>query len=93
VAARKIVTSSQCARQSDTGFTRPLYRLGWLPVPKNYKTFALTANGIAVGFDQGDVAGESCGSVEVVVPYKPVLPYMNSFGKRLVFGVRQAWMK
>ncbi len=93
LAERKILAPGTCARLTSAGLNRPIYSSGWSPVASNYKTFALTANGITIGFDQGAVAAEGCGSVEVLVPYKPVLPHMNAYGKRLVSGVRQARMK
>ena len=56
------------------------------PSLRNYRHFALTPRGLAVGFDYEP----ACGRIEAVVPYADLRPYLSGLGKRLVAAVRQA---
>jgi hypothetical protein len=58
------------------------------PTAADYRYFALTPTGVAIGIPQGAVASDACGRVEVTIPYLTLHPYFNSLGRRLVSGVR-----
>lgn len=62
---------------------------GFKPTLDHYRHFALTPNGLAIGFDIDQVTGSSCGRREVTLPYSVVRPYLNSLGRRLVGGIRR----
>jgi hypothetical protein len=62
----------------------------WLkPTMSNYRYFALTPRGLAVGFEQDTVASPPCGRVEVTVPYSVLRPYLSSLGVTLIAAVRR----
>ncbi len=55
------------------------------PTPQNYRDFALTPKGLAVGY----VGGGACGRFFAIVPYSILSRYLGPLGKILVAGVRQ----
>jgi hypothetical protein len=55
------------------------------PTLSNYRLFALTPSGLAVGF----WGHASCPGLEATVPYAVVHPYLSKFGKELVGAVRR----
>ena len=86
---RKVLSTNSCIRAS---FRDPvggaLNARGFDPTPSNYRYFALTASGLAIGFPIEQVGGASCGSVQTRVPYTVVHPYLSELGRKLVAGVR-----
>jgi hypothetical protein len=71
------------------------YSLGWTTVfagiaPKysNYNYWALTSQGLALGFSQGVLAGDDAGRIEVTVPYTKLSNYFSSLGSYLVSKVQ-----
>jgi hypothetical protein len=48
----------------------------------NYRWFALTPGGLAVGVREGG----ACGNLEAAVPYRILRPYLSKLGARLVAG-------
>lgn len=56
------------------------------PTLRNYRYFALTPRGLALGFWQEP----ACGRLEATVPYSALRPYLSDLGRRLVAGVRGA---
>jgi len=54
------------------------------PTLRNYRYFALTPRGLALGFWQE----AACNRIEGIVPYRALRPYLSSLGKYLVAGVR-----
>ena len=88
-ARSRLVAANDCVKRSqDDPIVGDLNRKGFAPTARHYRHFALTAGGLAVGFDLGDVAGIPCGRVRVTVPYDPLRPLLSSLGNRLVDGVR-----
>ena len=66
------------------------YVAPWLkPTMSNYRYFALTPQGLAVGFEQDTVASPPCGRVEVTVPYSVLRPYLSRLGATLIAAVRR----
>ena len=57
---------------------------GLKPTVANFKYFALTGNGLALGFPNGQVAAASCGRVEVIIPYSRLGSLWSVLGKSLV---------
>lgn len=55
----------------------------------NYRYFALTTEGLAIGFPVGQVAGPVCGRAIAVVPYSVVIPYTGELGRQLIRGIRR----
>lgn len=66
-----------------------LFASGLNAMPSNYEYFALTEHGLAIGFPVGQLAGPSCGRVEVTVPYALLRPSLSRLGAELVAGVRR----
>jgi hypothetical protein len=62
-----------------------LHLRDYRPAPSNYRYFALTSRGIAVGFWQEP----ACNRLQATVPYTLLRPYLSSLGKQLVDGVRR----
>jgi hypothetical protein len=56
------------------------------PTARNYRHFALTTRGLAVGFWQPP----ACDRLVATVPYAALRPYLSALGTRLVSGVRAA---
>jgi hypothetical protein len=67
---------------------RKLLAEGTRPTAENFTHFALTPNGLAVGFQLGQVGASACGRIEATVPYATLRPSLNALGQRLVAGVR-----
>jgi hypothetical protein len=61
---------------------------GLAPRPRNFRFFALTRSGLALGFPIGAVAGVPCGGVSTVVPYADIRSQLTPLGRTLVAGVR-----
>jgi len=64
-----------CARTHPTDFT---------PVARNYKNFALTSRGLAVGFPEDG----ACYRLVARVGYRYLKPFLTKLGTELVAGVR-----
>lgn len=64
-------------------------RTGIAPKASNYRYFALTTTGLAVGFTSDIVAPPSCGWFMITVPYRELHPYLSSLGRELIAGVRR----
>jgi hypothetical protein len=62
---------------------------GFAPLPKHYAHFALTVEGVAIGFETEQVGGGSCGAPEVTVPYRLLRAHFSKLGGQLVAGVRR----
>ena len=86
---KKVLATNSCIRASNRGPGRAINARGFAPTARNYRYFALTAEGFVVGFPIDQVGGSSCSSVETSVPYAVVRPYLNNVGQRLVAGVRR----
>jgi hypothetical protein len=61
---------------------------GLAPRPSNFRHFALTASGLALGFGIGDVAGVPCGGVFAIVPYADIEAHRTPAGRDLVASLR-----
>lgn len=61
---------------------------GFLPTWRNYKAFALTARGIAVGFDTSQVGFPVCGPVNAIVAIEKIERFLSPSGMRLLESVR-----
>jgi hypothetical protein len=55
------------------------------PTARNYRLFALTVGGLAVGFWQAP----ACDRLHATVPYAALRPHLSELGKTLVAGVRR----
>jgi hypothetical protein len=86
---RTVLATNSCVRASNRGPGRVINARGFAPTPTNYRYFALTAQGFAVGFPIDQVGASSCGSVHATVPYRVVRPFLSNLGQRLVSGVRR----
>ena len=90
---RKVVTTNSCIGPSITSRIVPsvgrLNAQGFAPKLRNYRYFALTARGLAVGLPNGQVGGPSCGRVLAIVPYGVLRPYLSPLGRKLILGVRR----
>jgi hypothetical protein len=62
-----------------------LHLRDYRPAPSNYRYFALTPRGIAVGFWQEP----ACNRLQATVSYALLRPYLSRLGKQLVDGVRR----
>jgi len=56
------------------------------PTLHNYRDFALTPTGLALGFWQEP----ACNRIEAVIPYAALRPYLSPLGTGLIAGVREA---
>jgi hypothetical protein len=59
------------------------------PTEKNYRQFALTKRGLAIGWPGFVVDLGACNTATATVPYSVLRPYLSDLGKKLVAGVRQ----
>lgn len=53
---------------------------GLLPVPANFDAVWLTASGLGVGFDEGQVAAPEVGTPTVTIPYEELAPSLDRSG-------------
>ena len=65
-------------------------RSGVAPSWANYREFAMTPKGLAIGFATSMAGYPSCGPVSAVVPYQSLARAFSVLGIRLVAGVRTA---
>jgi hypothetical protein len=72
-------------RQSGGGRCLRIYPESYKPTVKNYRAFALTPGGIAVG--SWEVA--ACYRLVATVPYRVLQPYLSKLGSTLVAGIRR----
>jgi hypothetical protein len=88
---RRMLATIRCVREAvhdpDPVIARSFAR-GFEPTANNYRYFALTSRGVAVGFPLGQVSFPPCNRVEATVPYALVGPYLSTLGKDLIAGVR-----
>lgn len=80
-----LLAKSACVRGS-LAVDQAEYAPGFAASASNFRYFALTPSGVALGFPFGQVGG--C-RVEVMLPYSAIRPYLNSLGEELIAGVRQ----
>jgi hypothetical protein len=87
--AKTLASRSRCIER---GLTDPYagesYDKAFLPSSGNYRHFALTTEGLQLGFEQGEVANAICGRVRILVPYAAVRSLLGPDGQQLVAGVR-----
>jgi hypothetical protein len=89
-AERDATARSKCVRRSlQDGALGPRHKRGFAPLSRNYRYFALTASGFAIGFPGEQVASPLCGRVLVLIPYRVLRPYLSSLGHELIAGVRR----
>jgi hypothetical protein len=88
---RRMLATIKCVREAvlypDPAIARSFAR-GFEPTASNYRYFALTARGLAVGFPLGQVSAPPCSRVEATVPYALLRPYFSNLGKELIGEVR-----
>ena len=89
VAARSELTAANACVRGSIADRRTGLANGFLPTTHNYRYFALTTKGLAVGFPLGQVGFPICGRAEVTVPYSVVRPYLGPLGRELIQGVRR----
>jgi hypothetical protein len=90
-ARRRLVARDSCVRGSlrnEQALGMTFVERGFAPLPKNYAHFALTVGGVAIGFENDQVGGGSCGAPEVTVPYGLLRAQFSKLGEQLVAGVR-----
>ena len=88
-ARSRILATSRCVREGiEDPVVGPINRKGFAPIARNYRYFALTARGLAIGFPTGSIGATSCGRVVTVVPYDVLRPHLSETGRALVAGVR-----
>jgi hypothetical protein len=78
-ALRRLLRSS-CVGRS----LRGSYLTRIAPRSGNFRFFAFTKGGLALGFPQGEVAPASCGRVRAVVAYSSISRYLSGLGQRLM---------
>src|SRR5215204_1118860 len=80
------VISKYCASQlatRDVGFEST--SLGVEPIPENYRNWNITANGLMITFERGQVAAYAVPAQVVTVPYDELKPLINPQGPLAVF--------
>ena len=75
--------------RSDTCIAASPNKSGFEPTWHNYEAFALTPQGVAVGFATSAVGFPECGPVEVIVPTERIVQFLNPFGRRLLDDARR----
>jgi len=81
--------SDLCAQNNQRGVPGPTVPIGgFSPRAANYRYFALTRAGIAIGIPQGAVASDDCGRLEANIPFSILRPYLNALGRSLTSGVQ-----
>jgi hypothetical protein len=83
LARRQVLASNRCISQFPV-------LMGFSPTWQNYRTFALTQRGLAIGFPNGQLGPALCDRISTIVPYPPLAPYLSGLGRRLMAGVREA---
>lgn len=86
---REQLMSNTCVKAAlDDAIAGPIFARGFAPIAVNYRDFALTAKGLAIGFPVGKVAFPTCNRVSVIVEYGQLRPYLSPLGRHLISGIR-----
>jgi len=85
---KRVVAARSCVR--DSLRAERTFEKGFAPTAINYRYFALTTRGLAIGFPIGQVASDICNRVDVTVPYAALRSYLSQLGKKLIVAVRQS---
>jgi hypothetical protein len=89
-ARHALMRSNSCFRKGlDIPAQSQYSAAGLAPAPRNFRHFALTPTGLALGFSVGDVAVVPCGWVSAIVPYADIRAHLTPLGRMLVAGVRK----
>jgi hypothetical protein len=88
-ARHALLRTNRCFRQSIGLPSQSQPAAGLAPKPSNFRHFALTPSGLALGFGIGQVAAVPCGGVATVVPYADIRAHLTALGRTLVAGVRK----
>jgi hypothetical protein len=83
----RLLASNSCIRQSVDDL--PVLARGFAPTGTNYRHFALTADGLVIGFPTSQVGFPPCNRVRTTVPYAKLRAVLSPLAKRLVAGVRR----
>ena len=87
---RTNLKDDRCIAPSWQGTPATAFPTGIGPTPQNYSSLALTPAGLDVGFDQGQIAAEACGSREVIVPWSVVQSSLTTLGAQWVAAATNA---
>ncbi len=85
-----VLRNNACIRNATSakdGFGSIALR-GFASQVDNYKDFALTNTGLAVGFPNGQVGPDGCGKIETTVPYSLLKGYFSPLGNLLESGLK-----
>ncbi len=89
LAKTKLIAANSCVKES---LANPIngrdFATGFSPTKQNYQFFALTTNGVAIGFPLGQVGFPVCYRQEVTIPYSAITTYLNKLGLELAGAVR-----
>lgn len=59
------------------------YNQGVAPMSQNYKYFALSHDGVAIGLQQGQIGIEACGTKAITLPWPSVQTQLTASGRQL----------
>jgi hypothetical protein len=86
---KRVLRTNSCVRETlKSPVVGPTEARGFEPTASNYRYFALTTKGLAIGFPLGQVGPGACNTVEATVSYSTIEPYLSDLGRKLIAGVR-----
>jgi pimeloyl-ACP methyl ester carboxylesterase len=90
-----VLATNSCVQQAIASITAALgssaaqvWLDGFNPTLNNYRSFAMTPAGLAIGIEQGQVADEACGNVETTIPWSQLQPYLSPLATQLIPKLR-----
>jgi hypothetical protein len=87
-ATKAVLSHNRCVR--DSVRQTPTYERGFRATVTNYRHFALTKRGLAVGFSIYQIALGISNRTDTTVPYSVLRPYLSPLGMRLISAVEQS---
>jgi hypothetical protein len=88
IVRERVLATNACVREA-AEYLPDLLTRGLRPLPRNYRHFGLTPEGLTIGFPMEQISSQSCWRVQVDVPYSALEPYLSPEGRRLIDGVRR----
>ncbi len=89
IARNQLTNSVGCVAQGlSDPMSGPVEAAQFAPTEQNYNYFALTTEGIVIGFVTGQVADVACGEHATTISWDSLRPYLSPSGQQIVADLR-----
>jgi len=84
LARTPFLATDSCVREAITGQWGDVWLAGLNPTAENYKVFAVTPDGLTIGFSQGQISESACGLQTATICGSQLQPLLSVEGKQLI---------